>query len=331
MNGFWPFEISLVRDKEAFHIKEFPMNRSNRCALKPIHCPSCLLRAFHPICFISIFPSHCRMKRPHTDWRRWAQEWLHVYHSLGSAEYSPNERRSYQKMCVKLRDNMKSRLYYECEEKELCTIQVVSIQFSKAQSDHENWIREVRYLLSCFQTDIDEALTPFILGWFDRIRLIVDSEELWDEQDWESAGQYVFRSDWGETDLNSGRNDEWTYDKIQLEDLESERKRPFMRELSSQSDYLPSIFKPIVNSSYQKHLERLVNFSLCAISRCFFLTPRLSRECAEASRRPRSPHESHRLCDLRRIRSLSALRRCPIHCSLSCRDSSTSHDIACFI
>lgn len=64
------------------------------------------------------------LKRPHTDWRRWAQEWLHVYHSLGSEEYVPDERRSYQKMCAKLRDNMKSRLYYECEEKELCTIQV---------------------------------------------------------------------------------------------------------------------------------------------------------------------------------------------------------------
>ena len=75
------------------------------------------------------FLQNGRLKRPHTDWRRWAQEWLHVYHSLGSEEYVPDERRSYQKMCAKLRDNMKSRLYYECEEKELCTIQVDSVRF----------------------------------------------------------------------------------------------------------------------------------------------------------------------------------------------------------
>ena len=113
-----------------------------------------------------------RLKRPHTDWRRWAQEWLHVYHSLGSEEYVPEERRSYQKMCAKLRDNMKSRLYYECEEKELCTIQVdrFGSWLCNAQSDHENWIREVRYLLFCFQSEIDEALAAYVPGGFDGIR-----------------------------------------------------------------------------------------------------------------------------------------------------------------
>ena len=68
---------------------------------------------------------------------------------------------------------------------------------------------------------------------------------MWDEQDWESAGQYTFRSDWGDSDLNSGRNDEWTFDKIQLEDLESEQKRPFMRPGAEKVGSFPSIFGPI--------------------------------------------------------------------------------------
>lgn len=90
-----------------------------------------------------------------------------MYHSLGTEEYVPDERRSYQKMCVKLRDNMKSRLYYESEEKELCTIQVGRFGAGmKRQADHENWIREVRYLLFCFQSEIDAALAPFIDGIF---------------------------------------------------------------------------------------------------------------------------------------------------------------------
>lgn len=88
---------------------------------------------------------------------------------------------------------------------------------------------------------------------------------MWDEQDWESAGQYTFRSDWGDSDLNSGRNDEWTFDKIQLEDLESEQKRPFMRPGAEKVGSFPSIFGPIAESSYQKHLERRVNLSSCTL------------------------------------------------------------------
>ena len=88
---------------------------------------------------------------------------------------------------------------------------------------------------------------------------------MWDEQDWESAGQYTFRSDWGDSDLNSGRNDDWTFDKIQLEDLESEQKRPFMRPGAEKVGSFPSIFGPIAESSYQKHLERRVNLSSCTL------------------------------------------------------------------
>ena len=88
---------------------------------------------------------------------------------------------------------------------------------------------------------------------------------MWDEQDWESAGQYTFRSDAGDSDLNGGRNDEWTFDKIQLEDLESEQKRPFMRPNAEKTGSFPSIFGPIAESSYQKHLERLVNLSCCTL------------------------------------------------------------------
>ena len=88
---------------------------------------------------------------------------------------------------------------------------------------------------------------------------------MWDEQDWESAGQYTFRSDWGDSDLNSGRNDEWTFDKIQLEDLESEQKRPFMWPGAEKVGSFPSIFGPIAESSYQKHLERRVNLSSCTL------------------------------------------------------------------
>ena len=99
---------------------------------------------------------------------------------------------------------------------------------------------------------------------------------MWDEQDWESAGQYTFRSDWGDSDLNSGRNDEWTFDKIQLEDLESEQKRPFMRPSAEKTGSFPCSLLAdwLTKDSFEdvlKHLDDLalrtnrIVASICAV------------------------------------------------------------------
>lgn len=126
---------------------------------------------------------------------------------------------------------------------------------------------------------------------------------MWDEQDWESAGQYVFRQDWGESDLNSGRNDEWTFDKVQLEDLESELKRPFMRPNAEKTGSFPSIFGPVAATTYQEHLEREVNLSCCS-DRADWLSDRLVFGGHAAPGRSGASHKPHRSVDLRRLRAL---------------------------
>lgn len=116
------------------------------------------------------------------DWRRWAQEFLSVYPmmthrsalssevSTVSAEVTPtgnlstlndNEgkeelpaRRSYEKMCGKLEEELRSTVYFEKEEKALL----------KIKSDHENWLREARYLLFCCRNDVISLMDGFVHG-----------------------------------------------------------------------------------------------------------------------------------------------------------------------
>ena len=118
------------------------------------------------------------------DWRRWAQEFLSVYSlmthrsTLSSVGVSPVStqvanpvgdltvldnngekeglpaRRSYEKMCGKLEEELRSTVYFEKEEKALL----------KIKSDHENWLRETRYLLFCCRNEVMSLMDSFVHG-----------------------------------------------------------------------------------------------------------------------------------------------------------------------
>ena len=78
----------------------------------------------------------------------------------------------------------------------------------------------------------------------------VDTERMWEQRDWENLGQFEYRHQWGETDLNAGGADDWSLRDLQRDSFETEKKRPFMRPIAMHRNAKSSLFTlPSENTS----------------------------------------------------------------------------------
>lgn len=65
---------------------------------------------------------------------------------------------------------------------------------------------------------------------------------MWEQRDWESLGQFEYRHEWGETDLNAGGADDWSLQGVQEDSFETEKRRPFMRPIVMHKNAKSSLF-----------------------------------------------------------------------------------------